>query len=74
MSGWNADVFTIRARKCLRCGRLLTSAEAIEKGYGCQCEMKALAEQRLKEPVPGQATIFDWINDGVNKKEEQENE
>jgi DNA-directed RNA polymerase subunit RPC12/RpoP len=67
-------VFTIRARKCLRCGRLLTSMKAIEKGYGCQCEMKALAEQRLKEPVSGQATIFDWLGgmegDGINDKEE----
>ena len=33
----DGEIFTIRARRCKRCGRLLTSAEAVEKGYGCQC-------------------------------------
>lgn len=30
----DGEIFTIRARRCKRCGRLLTSAEAVEKGYG----------------------------------------
>lgn len=29
-------IFTIQVRKCKRCGRLLTSKEAVERGYGCQ--------------------------------------
>lgn len=29
----DGEIFTIRARRCKRCGRLLTSAEAVEKGY-----------------------------------------
>lgn len=33
------EVFTIQARRCKRCGRLLTSQEAVERGYGCQCAM-----------------------------------
>lgn len=38
----DGEIFTIRARRCKRCGRLLTSAEAVEKGYGCQCAAKGI--------------------------------
>ena len=53
------EIFTIRARRCKRCGRLLTSAEAVEKGYGCQCATKARAEENAQKPIPGQMTIED---------------
>lgn len=53
------EVFTIKARKCLRCGRLLTSKEAIENGYGCRCMQIAEAEKREAAPIPGQLDIFD---------------
>lgn len=53
-------IFMIQARKCQRCGRLLTSKDAIEKGLGCQCAMKAAAEKAEKEPIPGQMDIFDY--------------
>lgn len=55
----NNEIFTIRARRCKRCGRLLTSAEAVEKGYGCQCAAKAKAEENAQKPIPGQMTIED---------------
>lgn len=55
----NNEIFTIRARRCKRCGRLLTSAEAVEKGYGCQCAAKARAEKNAQKPIPGQMTIED---------------
>lgn len=55
----NNEIFTIRARRCKRCGRLLTSAEAVEKGYGCQCAVKAKAEENAQKPIPGQMTIED---------------
>lgn len=55
------EVFTIEARKCKRCGRLLTSPEAIMKGYGCSCEMKAMREAKESEPIPGQMDIFDYL-------------
>ena len=29
-----SEIFTIPARRCKRCGGLLTSAEAIRDGYG----------------------------------------
>lgn len=47
----DGEIFTIRARRCKRCGRLLTSAEAVEKGYGCQCAAKAQAEEDEKKPI-----------------------
>ena len=54
-------IFMIKARKCKRCGRLLTSKDAIEKGLGCQCAMKAAKEELEKEPIPGQMDIFDFF-------------
>ena len=47
----DGEIFTIRARRCKRRGRLLTSAEAVEKGYGCQCAAKAQAEEDEKKPI-----------------------
>jgi DNA-directed RNA polymerase subunit RPC12/RpoP len=61
----NDEVFTIRARRCKRCGRLLTSKEAVEKGYGCQCAEKVLAEEREAAPLPGQMTIYDLIKNDM---------
>lgn len=57
------EVFTIQARRCKRCGRLLTSQEAVERGYGCQCAMKAKREEEAQKPMPGQQTIFDYLED-----------
>lgn len=34
----DGEIFTIRARRCKRCGRLLTSAEAVEKGLPVRCK------------------------------------
>lgn len=56
-------IFTIQARRCKRCGRLLTSKEAVERGYGCQCAEKARKEEADKQPLPGQWNIFDYISD-----------
>ena len=63
------ETFLIEARRCKRCGRLLTSKEAVERGYGCQCAQKALREEREKQPIPGQRTIFDYLSE-----EEREND
>lgn len=60
-----SEIFTIRARKCLRCGRLLTSAEAVELGYGCRCAELAEAERREKEPLEGQIDIYEVL--GIRK-------
>lgn len=57
------ETFLIEARRCKRCGRLLTSKEAVERGYGCQCAQKARREEREKQPIPGQRTIFDYLSE-----------
>lgn len=59
----DSGIFIIQARKCLRCGRLLTSHEAIVKGYGCQCEKKARCEEEEKEPIHGQIRIEDLLGE-----------
>lgn len=56
-------IFMIQARRCKRCGRLLTSKEAVERGYGCQCATKARKEEAEQKPIPGQTSIFDFINE-----------
>lgn len=61
------EIFTIRARRCKRCGRLLTSTEAVEKGYGCQCAAKVRLEEQEKAPVPGQMNIMDFLNDEMEE-------
>lgn len=56
-------IFTIQVRKCKRCGRLLTSKEAVERGYGCQCAKNARKEEEAQKPIPGQRNIFDYLKD-----------
>ena len=54
-----SEIFTIPARKCRRCGGLLTSEQAIKDGYGACCLRKLRAEEQEKEPLKGQTTLFD---------------
>jgi len=54
-------IFYIQARRCLRCGRLLTSKEAVERGYGCQCAAQAKKAEEAAKPIPGQMGLFDFI-------------
>ena len=61
------EVFTIPARRCKRCGGLLTSAQAIQDGYGHTCKMKARREALAGEEAKNQITLFDMEendNDG----------
>ena len=53
-----SDVFMVRARRCKRCGGLLTSAQAVRDGYGHTCKMKELGEREAKRPLPGQIFLF----------------
>ncbi len=56
-------IFYVQACRCKRCGRLLTSKEAIERGYGCQCAARAKKEEGDQKPIPGQMELFDFISD-----------
>lgn len=53
------EIFTVKARRCKRCGGLLTSKQAVEDGYGHVCKMKTKAEIEAATPDPNQLTLFD---------------
>lgn len=53
------ETFIIKARRCKRCGGLLTSKQAVEDGYGHVCKMKTKAEIEAATPDPNQLTLFD---------------
>lgn len=52
------ELFTITARRCKRCGGLLTSAQGIRDGYGPCCLKKIQEEQARKEMAKYQCTLF----------------
>lgn len=58
------DVFMVRARRCKRCGGLLTSAQAVADGYGHVCKMKELGELEAKKPLPGQMNLLEDMEEG----------
>ena len=53
------EIFTIRARRCKRCGGILTSKQAVEDGYGHTCKMKEKAEREEREIPDNQITFFE---------------
>lgn len=53
-----SEIFTIPARRCKRCGGLLTSAQAIRDGYGSCCLRKMRQEARAKEEEKNQYSLF----------------
>lgn len=62
----NKNKFTIVACKCKRCGRLLTSYEAVELGYGKSCAIKAgilPAPKHKSDIVEGQLSLFNDENE-----------
>ena len=50
------EIFVLEARKCKRCGGILTSAKAVRNGYGHVCLLKTRAEEKFKEI---QINLFD---------------
>ena len=54
----DSGVFTIPARRCKRCGGLLTSAQAIRDGYGSCCLRKMRQEAQAKEEEKNQYSLF----------------
>ncbi|MCD7852975.1 MAG: hypothetical protein LUG15_03200 [Oscillospiraceae bacterium] len=61
MQGNGGEIFVIQARRCKRCGGLLTSAEALRDGYGHVCRMKAREEEQAKAPDPNQINLFESL-------------
>lgn len=54
------EIFTIQARLCKRCGRLLTSSKAIKDGYGCTCKRKDYIEKFGMPQLEGQISLLDY--------------
>lgn len=50
------EIFVLEARKCKRCGGILTSAKAVRNGYGHICFKRTKAEEVFKKI---QITLFD---------------
>lgn len=57
--GAEGEIFTVTARRCKRCGGLLTSKEAVSEGYGHVCKQKMLGEESANKPIDGQMTLMD---------------
>lgn len=54
-----SEVFHIPARRCKRCGGLLTSEQAIKDGYGHTCKMKTRREELEREEARNQYSMFE---------------
>jgi len=66
------EIFIIKARRCKRCGGLLTSKQAVEEGYGHVCKMKAKAEEEALKQDPNQMNLFDVFDIENEDKETEE--
>lgn len=52
------EIFTIKARRCKRCGGLLTSEQAVRDGYGHTCKIKMHREEAAREQLKDQLSLF----------------
>jgi len=66
------EIFTIPARRCARCGGLLTSESSIKDGYGHSCKQKMRNEQLEKEAEKDQICLFEEKEDDYGQEEQQE--
>lgn len=60
----NKEIFSIPARRCKRCGGILTSQQSLQSGYGPGCLRKMQQEQKEKEEQDRLVTLFDLEQDG----------
>ena len=64
------EVFTIPARRCRRCGGLLTSDRGIRDGYGACCLRKMHQEAAAREAMKNQLSLFPMEEDDGSGEEE----
>lgn len=53
------EVFKIAARRCRRCGGILTSAQGLRDGYGPCCLRKAQEEEAQRREEEKLVSLFD---------------
>lgn len=58
----DGEIFTIRARRCKRCGGLLTGEQSVKDGYGHTCKLKEKREREEREVPDNQITFFEKEN------------
>lgn len=58
------EIFTIPARRCKRCGGILTSEQSLKSGYGPGCLRKMKLEQAEKEEQARLVSFFDLEKQG----------
>lgn len=63
------EIFTIKARRCKRCGGILTSKQAVEEGYGHVCKMKTKEEEEKRRPIDGQINLLDIFGQERNEED-----
>jgi hypothetical protein len=63
------EVFTIPARRCKRCGGLLTSSQGLRDGYGPCCLRKIKQEEADRKMMENQCSLFDIVKPGGGEAE-----
>ena len=58
------EVFQIAARRCRRCGGILTSAQGLRDGYGPCCLRKAREEEAQRREEEKLVNLFDLAAEG----------
>ena len=58
------EVFKIAARRCRRCGGILTSAQGMRDGYGPCCLRKAREEEAQRREEEKLVSLFDLAAEG----------
>lgn len=57
------EVFNIPARRCKRCGGLLTSSQGLRDGYGPCCLKKIRQEEEDRKMMEMQYSLFDIVRE-----------
>lgn len=63
------DIFQIKARRCLRCGGLLTSRDGIRTGYGPCCLRKLRIEEADRRMMEAQFSLFQETDEVTDHEE-----
>ena len=62
------NIFTSRARRCKRCGGILTSEQGLRDGYGPCCLRKAREEEAQRREEEKLVSLFDLAAEGCEAR------
>lgn len=63
MINYDEEIFKIPARRCKRCGGLLTSEQSLRDGYGHHCRSIVRAEAAEREETRNQYSLWEVKRD-----------